>query len=151
MADRKPRTDTRSVWYWMMKRCYDPGHDAYENYGAKGVTVCPEWHDYKSFKADMEPRPDGHQLDRIDNAIGYQRDNCRWVTFKQQQRNRTANRYITANGETKTLVEWGEVSGFRPTTIWNRLRRGWSPEDSVSVPALRGYSLATLRAAREGA
>lgn len=33
----------QSVWQAMKQRCYNPKHPEYSMYGAKGVTVCPEW------------------------------------------------------------------------------------------------------------
>lgn len=35
--------------------------------------------------------------------------NCRWITIQQQQYNKTTSKYITYNGETKTLVEWAKI------------------------------------------
>lgn len=41
------------------------------------------------------------------------------------------NRYITIDGETKTLYEWADESGNCPTLIWHRLRMGWDPDIAV--------------------
>lgn len=39
-----------SVWYAMVRRCYNPDDKHYKNYGAKGVTVCDSWrHSVKDF------------------------------------------------------------------------------------------------------
>lgn len=49
-----------------------------------------------------------------------------------------ARRFITANGETKSLTEWSSISGLKPTTIFMRINSyKWSPEDAVNKPAAR--------------
>ena len=37
-------------WVCMMRRCYDPQHTNYQNYGARGIKVCEEWHTYENFR-----------------------------------------------------------------------------------------------------
>ena len=37
--------EARRTWQGMMYRCYDKNRPDYARYGAKGVTVCAEWHD----------------------------------------------------------------------------------------------------------
>lgn len=36
--------------YEMMKRCYNKKSVMYSYYGAKGITVCQEWHDREVFR-----------------------------------------------------------------------------------------------------
>jgi len=38
-----------SKWKDMLKRCYDPKCSIYKWYGAKGVTVCKDWHYFQRF------------------------------------------------------------------------------------------------------
>ena len=45
------------------------------------------------------------QLDRVDNNKWYSKDNCRWVTAKQNCNNTRKNKIITYNWETHTLSE----------------------------------------------
>lgn len=119
----------------MLARCYNKNHQAYKNYGGRGITVCDEWrrpNGFAAFCKDMgDPPSESHTLDRIDNSSGYCKENCRWATGKQQHRNRRNNRMITAKGVTKCLEEWSEESGINPMTIFNRIRRGWGSERAI--------------------
>lgn len=38
-----------SIWADMLRRCYDKKSLNYLNYGAKGVVVCEEWHNFQNF------------------------------------------------------------------------------------------------------
>lgn len=37
------------IWHNMRQRCENPNAKAYRWYGAKGVKVCEEWHDFEGF------------------------------------------------------------------------------------------------------
>ena len=82
----------RLMWVWsdMKRRCTKPNHPAYANYGGRGITVCESWMlSLQAFLSDMGPRPSRkHSLDRSDNDKGYSKDNCRWVTRKEQNLNK---------------------------------------------------------------
>lgn len=98
----------------MRNRCLKPNSTAYKNYGGRGITIPEEWKQYSNFKKDMyntyltaggdEARV---TIDRIDNNQGYSVDNCKWSTYQEQANNRRSNKYITWEGKTKTLAEWG--------------------------------------------
>lgn len=83
------------VWCGMRDRCLNPNHKSWENYGGRGITVCPDWlHSFGSFFADMGRRPSPkHKLDRIDNNLGYNAANCKWSTDKEQANNRRPRRW----------------------------------------------------------
>jgi hypothetical protein len=83
------------VWGSMLSRCLNSQHQAYPNYGGRGITVCDRWQGpsgFPNFVSDMGPRPDGLTLDRINNDQGYEPGNCRWTTWKVQQSNRRPRR-----------------------------------------------------------
>lgn len=101
-------TGVYASWRQMMYRCYNKEHISFPNYGGRGITVSKRWHKFENFLADMGPRGKGLSLERIDNAKNYNKNNCCWVTKKQQARNRRSNRLITFRGRTMCLIEWCE-------------------------------------------
>ena len=125
---------TYRSWTAMMTRCYYEKHPAYYRYGGRGITVCPAWHDFTFFLIDMGKRPDGLCLDREDNDKGYDLGNCRWVTSKQQARNRRNNHILTHNGMALCLSEWVEITGLKYTTIKERIKRGWTDKEALTIP-----------------
>lgn len=113
-----------STWTGMLNRCYAKGADSYPLYGGRGITVCPEWHDFQGFLRDMSPRPSpDHSLDRRKNDVGYSKDNCRWATSKEQANNRSNNHHITHQGMTLTLAQWADRSGVQRATFRSRVVR----------------------------
>lgn len=80
------------AWRSMKKRCLNPSHRAYRNYGGRGVAVHPAWiTSFLDFLCElgMKPGP-GYSLDRIDNDRGYVPGNVRWADTSCQNSNRRA-------------------------------------------------------------
>lgn len=133
----KNGTPEHTTWSAMRQRCYDPKKDNYSHYGGRGITVCDEWRaDFARFFADMGPRPSmAHTLNRIDNGGPYAPHNCRWSTKQEQANNRRSSRYLTLNGEQKTIAEWSRVVGIHQDRIWNRIHQlRWSVADAITKP-----------------
>ena len=124
---------TYNCWAAMIQRCVNPKHKAFKDYGGRGITFDPQWHQFETFLIDMGEQPRGLQLDRIDNNKGYIKSNCQWTTPKNNSRNRRNNRYVTINGETKLLLDWAIESGINLGTLRNRLKRGWH-ESALLLP-----------------
>lgn len=114
----------------MLARCRNPNHPSYPNYGGRGIVVCQRWQEsYANFIADMGRRPsNGHTIERRDNNLGYSPDNCVWADRLRQSNNTRLTTRLTYNGETKSLHEWGVVTGLPRSLIYQRLKSGWSPE-----------------------
>lgn len=138
---KKVTWDTHSrlygLWQGMIGRCYCEGSGSWKWYGANGIDVCDEWRNYGSFEqwALSSGYSDDLTLDRIDGSRGYYPDNCRWVTWKQQQNNRRNNRVIEHGGETHTISEWAEIKGIPTKTLFKRIdHSGWDVERALTTP-----------------
>ena len=115
-----------SIWQGMKERCYRKTSSCYKNWGGRGIDVCDEWrNDFAVFYqwAIDNGYKKNLTIDRIDNNAGYNPQNCRWVTIKEQCRNRRSNIDITIGNTTKTLTEWCEVFDLPYGTINARYHR----------------------------
>jgi hypothetical protein len=85
------QTKEYHAWENMKARCNKPQHPQYANYGGRGITYDPRWEIFENFFADMGICLPDLSLDRIDNEKGYNNENCRWASRKEQNANRRAN------------------------------------------------------------
>lgn len=125
--DPSQRVMTRRSWQNMMNRCNNPKSPSYKDYGERGIAVCQRWAEsLDAFIEDMGLRPSAaHTIDRIDNDIGYCKENCRWATRKEQNRNTRHVVWLEFNGERMTQSEWAARLGINETTIMLRRRNGY--------------------------
>lgn len=130
------KTSEYAIWQQMMNRCYRPSVKGYMRYGGRGISVCERWHTFTNFIADMGQRPsEKHSIDRIDGNGNYEPSNCRWATQKEQARNTSTNRIVTAFGQSKCIAEWAEEYSIGYATLRNRIvNKGWSIERAVTTP-----------------
>lgn len=77
-----------NTWHNMKQRCLNKNHKNFKDYGYRGITICDKWLRFNGFYEDMGDRPEGMTLERIDNNKGYYKGNCKWVSYKDQCRNR---------------------------------------------------------------
>jgi hypothetical protein len=125
---------TYSTWQLMIKRCMSATCREFDQYGARGITVCERWRDFQRFLDDMGERPPGTTIDRIDGTRGYEPGNCRWATPKEQGRNRKTNRPVTYAGRTMPVSAWAEELGLNRNVLLQRLNKGWSIADALNRP-----------------
>jgi hypothetical protein len=119
----------------MKQRCQDVNLSQYKDYGGRGVKVCERWKDYLNFYADMGPRPSvKHSLDRVNNDGNYEPSNCKWVTRKEQNRNKRSNRKFVIGFREMCLSDAAELYGIRPLIAGKRLRRGWNLIEALERP-----------------
>lgn len=124
---RKTKTRLYRIWRNMKQRCFNPQVTAYHTYGGRGITVYEEWRlCFESFEAWAIEHgySADKELDRIDTNGNYEPSNCRWITHKENCRNRRTNHFVEINGDFRTFAEWGEIAGISPRTIYYRYSSG---------------------------
>lgn len=125
------------IWRSMIRRCYNRNDKSFLNYGGRGIEVCKEWkNSFLAFQrwALSNGYAEDLTIDREDTNGNYEPLNCRWVTMKVQQNNRRNNHLITFGTESRTLAEWGDVTGIAPYTIRNRIEKGWEVQRALTEP-----------------
>lgn len=123
------------IWAHMKSRCLDSDGDCYQHYGGRGISICDEWkNSFAAFSkwAHANGYADNLSIDRIDCNGNYEPSNCRWATQKEQLRNTRRTKLITFGGETLCMKDMSKKYGVDPTTLRQRLLRGWSIEDALT-------------------
>ena len=69
------KTSTYTIWKNMKSRCCNPKNKDYKNYGKRGISICERWNSFVNFLEDMGVRPEGLQIDRINNNGNYSKEN----------------------------------------------------------------------------
>jgi hypothetical protein len=90
------------IWVDMRSRCKYPSTTHYHRYGGRGISVCTEWEiSFEAFRdwALNNGYSDSLTIDRIDNDGNYEPSNCRWVTNRENCKNRV--HYTHRIGERK--------------------------------------------------
>jgi hypothetical protein len=125
----------------MKTRCYNSNHPTYRDYGARGITIAPEWHNYDRFVADMGKRPAGQTIERIDNDAPYGPGNCRWACGVEQGANRRNNVMVTVEGRRMPLVHAAREQNVDYHTLRNMVVSGGEDvQESIRTLQQRGHT-----------
>lgn len=125
----------------MKTRCYRKSSPKYANYGARGITVCPEWMDsdngFDAFAdwALSHGYQDNLTIERIDVNKGYSPDNCKWIDRLEQTYNKTNTVWVDYRGERVQLVILCNRLGINYQSIHFRLNHmNMSIEEAIETP-----------------
>lgn len=129
------RTHLYRCWTNMKSRCGNPNVKAFKSYGARGITVCPEWQNsFEAFSAwasasgYVEPLT----IERLDNDNGYNPDNCTWIPLKQQWKN---TRSVPKAPDGTPWCVIAAKNGICHGTMHSRVKNlGWSRERAATEP-----------------
>ena len=129
-------TRLHNIWLTMRQRCEKPKCSTYHKYGAKGIRVCTEWGVFENFRdwSLSNGYADNLTIDRINPLGNYEPSNCRWVTQKVQQNNRSNNIRLTYSGETHSIIEWSEITKIPLQNLYDRYYKGWKIERIFEQP-----------------
>lgn len=132
----KSGTRIYNIWTGIINRCNNSTWKEYLKYGARGISVCEEWLDYKNFEnwVNSSGYSDNLSIDRIDNNGNYEPNNCKWSNPTEQANNRRSSVYLEYNGEVKTIANWSRVFNISQGIIGARIKRGWTIEDAFLKP-----------------
>jgi len=118
---KKERNPLFSVLTDMIRRCYDEARQDYPRYGGRGITVCDEWFkDKESFIkwGEANGYEKGLHIDRKDNDGNYEPSNCRFITLKENNRNKRTSKWWWVNGiKFNSSKEAASVLGVSHQTI----------------------------------
>jgi hypothetical protein len=118
-------TATYEAWRSMLNNCYCPTSGGYQNYGSRGVTVCPRWRGddgFIHFLKDLGSKPtDSHQLSRRNKSIGYTMTNTYWATVAEVCRNTRRTTMYTVGPRTQCLVDWAKEHNIPKNTLHYRV------------------------------
>ena len=136
----------------MLKRCNDPTHDAYPNYGGRGIYVCDEWSNkgmtpqeilkagnpgfmnfYNWAMKNGYKEPDPKQpknerlaIERKDVNGPYAPWNCVWIPYGDQAYNRRNTKRIYDGKRWYVHAEFEDAYGLTRATLSAKLSAGWS-------------------------
>jgi hypothetical protein len=158
-----------SRWVDMVCRCESPNAVQYPHYGGRGITVDPRWrHSFETFYTDVgDPPFQGATLDRIDNNLGYAPENVRWSAPGEQSNNQRIlkliamkqnmplgfakgrrGKVLSFNGRSQTAAQWAKEKGTTYSTLYGRLKRGWSLEETLTIPVISQFRSTALPSTR---
>lgn len=111
-------TDEYRILKGMIDRCHRKESLHYHRYGGRGIRVCKRWRlgengltGIECFVEDMGKRPSKiHSIDRENNDGNYTPNNCRWVTKKEQDRNKRNTIWVDYKRKELSLMDAIELS-----------------------------------------
>lgn len=120
-----------AVWSSMKSRCTDENNI---NYGGRGIEVDKEWaDDFQTFYnwCMRNGYKEGLTLDRKDVNQGYNKNNIKFATYEEQNRNKRNNKRYEYQGKEQFLKDISEQCGVPESVLWHHLKKGKSVEEAI--------------------
>lgn len=139
---RRQKAPLYATWQQMLTRTGHKGnpkdHDV-SRYIERGIDICDAWTSYREFEvwALCNGWKRGLQIDRVDNNKGYDPSNCRFVTPKENARNKSNTHKLEDGTPLITLWERMTAEGkcnLPYKLVEGRVSRGWNPVEAITSP-----------------
>lgn len=132
------KTRLYNIWAGIKARCCHKSQPAYKSYGGRGIKMFDDWKDsFENFSkwAFLRGYDDTMTIERIDVNGDYCPENCKWIPFSEQAKNRRSNILFEYNGETHCLSKWCEIYQKDYDFVYNRIHKNkWSFERAMFEP-----------------
>lgn len=108
------------IWAAMTSRCFNRNNKAYKHYGGRGITVCEKWLNPENFIewALKNGYKKGLTIDRIENNIGYNESNCRFVSMVVQNNNKRNSIHVNYKNESMGISEWARKLKLNNSSLY---------------------------------
>lgn len=139
------RSPEYQTWLDMGWRCHPESKWAHR-YFERGIAVCERWKKYENFLEDMGRKPSPkHEIDRINNDLGYCKENCRWATELQQALNRSNAIFIYLDGEIVSFHEAAKTLGISYQRLYHCTQKiEWDSDEDYEAAITRPLNPPTL-------
>lgn len=111
-----------TTWLNIKDRCNNPNNTHYKNYGKRGIKMCKNWSDdFKSFYdwAINNGYKEGLSIERLDVNKSYSPNNCSWIPFNEQERNKTTTKLFIYNNKEYTIPELAKLFNKHEQTLYS--------------------------------
>lgn len=117
----------------MRKRCNNPNTPGYENYGGRGISICPEWNDFSLFQqwAQNAGYRDNLSIERLNVNGDYCPENCIFADAQMQSENR---RFVARAPSGELWVHIARKNGITNAAYRSRLCDGWPYIQAATWP-----------------
>lgn len=120
------------IWLGMKNRCSNSKNPRFDRYGGRGIEVCDSWfNSFETFLQDMGPCPNGYSIERLNNDLGYCKENCVWGSSLTQANNKCNNALLTYRNLTMTLSQWARKLGCSHGALYSWINRGKSLKEYI--------------------
>lgn len=139
------KTKVYNTWHRIKNRCYREDDVSYKNYGLLGITFQYKDDSIGFFNEVGHPPTLKHTIDRIDNDLGYVKGNMRWITSKEQARNKGMNSNNTTGvtgvywensnrvSATRAIAKWVDLDGKQKSKSFSVNKFGRLPAFAEAV------------------
>ncbi len=114
-----------AIFNGMKDRCYNNKNARYYRYGGRGIKICQKWlDDFLNFYnwAIFNGYKEGLTIERKNNNGNYSPENCEWIEFKEQSKNRKNTIKIMHENKIYCLMDFSKIVNIPYGTLINRVK-----------------------------